>query len=75
MTHSLRQPNPNSPWGAPLVVGLRYQCQCGDREVLNIQCVIDLGVPESIFVETVKRLREDVLFEVEQHIKAAKATA
>lgn len=75
MTHSLRQPNPDSPWGAPLVVGLRYQCECGDREVLNIQCVIDLGVSERVFLETVKRLREDVLFEVQQHIRTAKAKA
>lgn len=75
MTHRLRQPNPDSPWGSPLVVGMRYQCECGNAEVINIQAVIDLGVSQEQFVWMVKNLRKDMLLEIQQHIEAAQDVA
>lgn len=68
MTHRLRSRDPKSPWLNPLVVSLRYRCECAANEVLQIQCVLDIDVPEWQFLETMKQLRRDVLFEVEQHV-------
>jgi len=69
MTHCLRKPAEESPWLNPLVASLRYRCQCSTNEVLQIQVVMDMNMPEDQFVWTMRNLWRDVKFEVEQHIK------
>lgn len=69
MTHTLRERHPLNAIGRnPLVVSLRYRCECSGNEVLNIQMVLDKDCSEKQFVETVKRLYRDLMFEVQQHI-------
>jgi hypothetical protein len=52
----------------PLVVSLRYRCECAENEVLTISVVIDKDATEEMFVMTMKMLWRDVNFEVEQHL-------
>jgi hypothetical protein len=69
VTHALGQRHPLSAVGAnPLIVSLRYRCECATNEVLQIQAVIDMGSSEEKFMWTVRQLWRDVKFEVEQHI-------
>lgn len=70
MTHALRERHPHNAIGKdPLVVTLRYRCECAQNEVLSISVVVDINAPEQHFLWTMKQLREDVLFEVGQHLK------
>lgn len=57
------------PYQRPLLVQFRYRCDCVGREVLSESCVLDLDMPEEQFMWTMRRLREDILAEVAQHIK------
>ncbi len=69
MTHLLRERHPLNAIGHnPLVVSLRYRCQCATNEVLQIAAVIDMDSEEDRFVWTMRRLWQDLKFEVEQHI-------
>jgi len=69
MTHLLRQRHPLNAIGHnPLIVSLRYRCQCNENEVLQISMVIDVDTPEEMFLATVKQLWRDVKFEVDQHL-------
>lgn len=53
----------------PLTLSARYQCECTGKEVITIQALIDLDCPEEQFLWTMKRLRDDIRFEVRQHLK------
>jgi hypothetical protein len=69
MTHTLRQRHPLNAIGAnPMVVSLRYRCECATNEVLQIQVVLDKDVSEEQFMWTMRQMWRDVCFEVEQHI-------
>ena len=69
MTHRLQQRHPLSAIGHnPLVVSLRYRCECAQNEVLQISAVIDMNSTEQEFVWTMQQLLRDVKFEVEQHL-------
>jgi hypothetical protein len=73
MTHCLRQRHPLNAVGLnPLVVTLRYRCECAANEVLTISVVLDIDRPEEQFVATMKQLWRDMKFEVEQHIETGK---
>jgi len=69
MTHNLRQRHPSNAVGDnPMVVSLRYRCECATNEVLNIQVVMDMNASEDQFVWTMRNLWRDVKFEVQQHL-------
>lgn len=69
MTHGLRQRHPLSAIGNnPLIVSLRYRCECATNEVLQISAALDMGATEEQFLWTMKQLWRDVKFEVDQHI-------
>ena len=69
MTHQLRQRHPLNACGAnPLTVTLRYRCECAGNEVLSIAAVLNNDMSEQEFIWTMKRLWEDVRFEVAQHL-------
>lgn len=69
MVHKLPERHPHSAIGAnPLIVSLRYRCECGQNEVLQISAVIDLNADEDAFVWTMRHLWKDVKFEVQQHL-------
>ena len=59
------------PFSRPLMISARYRCDCVGREVLTETLVLDLDMPEDVFVWTMKRLRENVLAEVAQHLENA----
>jgi hypothetical protein len=70
MTHRLRERHPLNAIGEnPLIVSLRYRCQCNENEVLQIGMAIDMNVSEEMFVMTVKQMWRDVQFEIEQHLR------
>lgn len=76
MTHLLRERHSLNAIGHnPLVVTLRYRCECAANEVLTISAVIDVNSEEDKFLWTMKNLWRDVKFEVEQHIKNGDAAA
>lgn len=69
MTHNLRQRHPlNAVGNHPLIVTLRYRCQCQANEVLTIGAAIPIDSSEESFVWTMRQLWQDVKFEVEQHL-------
>jgi hypothetical protein len=69
MTHRLRQRHPLSAIGHnPLVVQLRYRCECTTNEVVQIGAVIDVNTDEERFVWTMRQMWRDLKFEVEQHL-------
>jgi hypothetical protein len=69
MTHLLRQRHPLNAIGEnPLIVSLRYRCECNENEVLQISMVLDMDTSEEAFVMTVKQMWRDVKFEVDQHL-------
>jgi hypothetical protein len=70
MTHRLRERHPLNPIGHnPLVVSLRYRCECNENEVLQIQAVVDMNCDEERFIWLCRNLWRDVKFEVEQHLR------
>lgn len=70
MTHRLRERHPLNAIGAnPLIISLRYRCECNENEVLQIGMAIDMYTSEEAFVMTVKQMWRDVKFEVEQHLR------
>lgn len=70
MAHALEQNHPLHAAGRhPLTASLRYRCECGNKEVLTIQVVMDMDMTEDRFVWTMRQLWKDVRFEVAQHIK------
>ena len=72
MPHRLAQHNDLNAVGAnPLQITARYRCACGTKEVLTIALMIDLNVPEEMFVWTMQRLLRDLRTEVEQHLEKA----
>lgn len=76
MTHRLRERHPLNAIGAnPLIISLRYRCQCNENEVLQIGMAIDMNTTEEMFVMTVKQMWRDVQFEVEQHLKPPAAVS
>lgn len=69
MTHRLRERHPlNAVGHNPMVVSLRYRCECATNEVLNIQVVLDMDADEEKFIRTMRMMWRDVKFEVEQHL-------
>jgi hypothetical protein len=69
MTHRLGQRHPLNAIGAnPMIVSLRYRCECATNEVLQISVVLDMDCDEERFVMTMKQMWRDVKFEVEQHL-------
>ena len=69
MTHELCKRHPHSAIGQnPLIVSLRYRCECNANEVLQISAVIDKDADEREFIWTMRQLFRDVKFEVEQHL-------
>lgn len=75
MTHRLAKPGePRNGIGLnPLTVSLRHQCACGNRELLTIQTVLDMDLPEKIFIHTMRALWRDMRMEVAQHLREAEA--
>lgn len=74
MTHLLSQRHPLHACGHnPMIVSLRYRCECAGNEVLNIQIVLDKDCTEEKFMMTMKQMWRDVKFEVEQHLKPPRA--
>jgi len=59
------------PFQRPLLVQFRYRCDCVGREVLTESVVLDLDMPENLFVWSMQRLRESILAEVKQHLEKA----
>lgn len=57
------------PYDRPLLVQMRYRCKCVGREVLTESCMLDLDMPEEIFIWSMRRLRESILAEVAQHLE------
>lgn len=53
----------------PVTVSARYACQCANREVLTINVVLDLNLPEWAFIEAMRQLRQDIIKEVNQHVE------
>jgi hypothetical protein len=69
MTHLLRERHPlNAVGHNPMVVSLRYRCECAENEVLTISVVIDKDATEEMFAMTMKMMWRDVRFEIEQHL-------
>jgi hypothetical protein len=69
MTHRLRPRHPLNAIGHnPLIVSLRYRCECATNEVLQISMVLDMDTSEEAFVMTVREMWRDAKFEVEQHL-------
>lgn len=69
MTHRLRERHPLNAIGHnPLIIQLRYRCQCNENEVLQIGMAIDIDSSEEAFMWTVRQMWRDVKFEVEQHL-------
>ena len=76
MTHRLGKRHPLNAIGAnPMIVSLRYRCECATNEVLQISVVIDMECDEERFVMTMKQLWRDVQFEVDQHINPPEKAA
>lgn len=69
MITATHNPTGRKPYERPLIVQFRYRCDCVGREVLTESVVIDLDIPEDQFIWTMRRLRENVLAEVAQHLK------
>lgn len=75
MTHQLRKPCPDNPMITPLVFSMRYQCACANREVINIQVVLDMEMlkNEKRYISWVTdAMWRDMQREIEQHIAKAK---
>jgi hypothetical protein len=53
----------------PMVVSLRFRCGCVGREVLTESMVLDFDMPEEAFVWSMKRLRQNALAVIAQHLK------
>jgi hypothetical protein len=69
MPHALMQKNPHNPnMMLPLLVSLRYRCECANNEVVSIQIVLDPNISEDNFLWTMRQLYGDLFFEVQQHI-------
>lgn len=69
MTHGLRQRHPHNAVGEnPMIVSLRYRCECATNEVLQISVAIDMNSSEEAFMWTMRQMWRDVKFEVDQHI-------
>lgn len=51
----------------PLMVSMRYRCDCANNEVLQISVVIDKDTDEEVFTWTMKRLLKDMKIEIKQH--------
>lgn len=69
MTHRLGQRHPLNAIGAnPMIVSLRYRCECAANEVLQISVVLDMDCDEERFLMTMRQMWRDVKFEVEQHL-------
>ena len=69
MTHRLERRGHENPMLAPLVVNLRYRCECAKNEVLQIAVVLDMDTEEERFIWTMRQLWRDVKTEVAQHLK------
>lgn len=75
MTHRLRQRHPLSAIGHnPMIVSLRYRCECATNEVLQISVALDVKCDEEKFLWTMRQLWKDVQFEVDQHINPPEPT-
>lgn len=69
MTHKLSQRHPHSAIGHnPLIVSMRYRCQCGQNEILQLSMAVDLDVTRERFLATMGAMFDDLHFEVDQHI-------
>lgn len=73
MVHRLARPGEErSAIGrTPMIATLRYQCECGNREVLAINTVFDASAEEERFVWTMRQLWRDMQTEIAQHLKDA----
>lgn len=70
MTHGCRERHPlNAVGHNPLVISLRYRCECATNEVLTQSLVLDRSTDEERFIWTMRQLWRDVQFEIEQHLK------
>lgn len=74
MTHGLALRHPLNGCGAnPLIVTLRYRCECAGNEVLTISTVLDMNADEEVFLWTMRQLWRDVKLEVRQHLNPPSA--
>src|SRR5260370_28718205 len=75
MTHAIRRRHPLNAVGAnPLIVTMRYQCECAANEVLAISLAIDMDSPDEKFIWAIKQMLRDVRFEVQQHLTERRPT-
>ena len=58
----------------PLMITLRYRCECHAKETLQIGMVVDMNLPEEMFVMTVKQMWRDMKTEVAQHVNVRPAS-
>ena len=70
MTHRLEVPGDplNAVGRAPMTASLRYRCECGNQELLNIQVVFDSETDELRFLATMKMMWRDMQTEIRQHV-------
>lgn len=71
MPHNLMKPSEESPHVAPLCLSARFACNCRAKEVLTVQTVIDINLPDELLDWTIRRLIEDIRREVRQHLVAS----
>ena len=69
MPHALMKPNEDVPNFEALLLSARYRCRCQTKEVLTIQTVIDVNMPDHVLHLVFQRLIDDLRFEIAQHIK------
>lgn len=71
MVHRLAIPGKeeNAASMNPMVASLRYQCACGNQEVLQIGMVFASDTDEDRFLWSMKMMWRDMQTEVAQHLK------
>jgi hypothetical protein len=68
MPHKLMKPGEGNPHLKPLLLSARFSCDCQAKEVLTVQTVIDIDLPDEVLDWTLRRLIEDIRREVRQHL-------
>jgi hypothetical protein len=71
MPHALMAQHEENPHRHPLLLSARFRCDCAANEVLTVQTVIDLNLPDDVLEWTLRLLVLDVRREVRQHMTRA----
>lgn len=77
MPHHLMNRHASSAIMNPLMVTMRYSCECANGEVVTINVVVDKDMPDEAFAWTMRTMLKDMRIEIDQHVKrpAAKGAA